>query len=677
MFFSMKIMKKWLLALGVLAVVSCAKDSMDDAVTVDADGMAAIVGDPEGAVAGTLSLKVSPELADRIEEAMAHITRSGDVATRSGIDEVDFVFNKIGVERFERIFPYEERYEERHRAAGLHRWYTVRFAEEEELTEAARQLGQLEGVSAVQYKYRIVRQREGRMIPYNQVEAAETRATTMPTNDPLLSSQWHYDNRGQVASSKAGADVGLFEAWKLCTGSPDVIVAVIDEPVQYTHADLAANMWNNPNAGKDSKYGNDLHGFNFIRTNKTEIDWKSNYYDSDYGEWMYADHGSHVAGTIAAVNGNGTGGCGIAGGANGTGGVKIMSCQILDCDNSTRYYNYDAAAQAFVYAADRGALIAQCSWGYDASSVKTQDQWINNGGTAEKEAIDYFIKNAGADNPASPMKGGLVIFAAGNDGDYVGDQMTWPAAYVPTIAVASMSPNYTPAYYTDFGTWVDITAPGGDLSYNDESGVLSTILDDSSMTFRDGRDKTGYGYMQGTSMACPHVSGVAALGLSYAAKLGKQFTAAEFKTMLLSSVNDINPYMTGNKRVGNTTLRLANYSKKMGTGYVDAYKLLLEIDGTPSIYIRNGRSTTIDLTKYFGAGAKYASFKVTVDPEVTAQLGMSTPTVKDGKLTLSCSKTGVGTITLSTVVTSTGEPDMSKKLAVIVREFVADNGGWL
>ncbi|MDE6499731.1 MAG: S8 family serine peptidase, partial [Rikenella sp.] len=275
-------------------------------------------------------------------------------------------------------------------------------------------------------------------------------------------------------------------------------------------------------------------------------------------------------------------------------------------------------------------------------------------------------------------KGGLVIFAAGNDCHILGDQITWPAAYAPTIAGASIAPVYTPAYYTDFGSWVDITAPGGELYSNySNGGVLSTVLDDALMTFKDGRDKSGCGYMQGTSMACPHVSGVAALGLSYAAKLGKQFTADEFKTMLLSSVNDINPYMTGTKRVGSTTLRLANYNKKMGTGYVDAYKMLLEVEGTPSIYIRNGESTTVDLTTYFGAGAKYASFKVAVDADVKSRLGMSTPTVKDGKLTVMCSKAGAGAITLSTVTTSTGEPEMSKKLAIIAREFVAGNGGWL
>ena len=97
------------------------------------------------------------------------------MATRSGIDEVDLVFDKIGVERFERIFPYEERYEERHREAGLHCWYTVRFAEAEELAEVARLLGRLEGVSTVQYKHRIVRQRKGPMIPYTGGETPDTK----------------------------------------------------------------------------------------------------------------------------------------------------------------------------------------------------------------------------------------------------------------------------------------------------------------------------------------------------------------------------------------------------------------------------------------------------------------------------------------------------------------------
>ena len=189
---------------------------------------------------------------------------------------------------------------------------------------------------------------------------------------------------------------------------------------------------------------------------------------------------------------------------------------------SNKNYNSNAPQQAFQWAAEHGAVIAQNSWGYSnavTGAELSEDDW-NCGYGSVRTAINYFISTAGMDNPNSPISGGLVIFAAGNSGDIYGDVKTWPSAYAPVIAVSSMSWDYCPAYYTNYGTWSDITAPGGDAfdapsngKYYSNAQVLSTILQDASMSFRDGRDNTGTGFMQGTSMACPHVSGVAALGL--------------------------------------------------------------------------------------------------------------------------------------------------------------------
>ena len=111
-----------------------------------------------------------------------------------------------------------------------------------------------------------------------------------------------------------------------------------------------------------------------------------------------------------------------------------------------------------------GAIIAQNSWGYDfegTSPSQFEQEWIR-GYQVIRDAIDTFIEGAGSKNANSPLKGGLVIFAAGNDGDAFGDAPTYPAAYSPVIAVGSMDWAFRPAYYTDYGTWVDITAPGGD-----------------------------------------------------------------------------------------------------------------------------------------------------------------------------------------------------------------------
>ena len=127
--------------------------------------------------------------------------------------------------------------------------------------------------------------------------------------------------------------MNALEAWKTCKGDPSIIVAILDEGVMYTHPDLAANMWCNPGEsvqgaqtdGDGNGYEGDLHGYNFV-TESGDITWTD---ANDTG------HGTHVAGTIAAVNNNGIGVSGVAGG-DGTpnSGVKIMSCQVFSGQNS-------------------------------------------------------------------------------------------------------------------------------------------------------------------------------------------------------------------------------------------------------------------------------------------------------------------------------------------------------
>ena len=219
---------------------------------------------------------------------------------------------------------------------------------------------------------------------------------------------------------EAGADIDLLDAWQLCTGSEEVIVAVIDEPVQTTHPDLRANIWSNPKNSQE-------HGYNFW-DDTPELDWKSVGGDDRNPE--YADHGTHVAGVIAAVNNNGRGVCGIAGGRSNSGGVRIMSCQIMG--NSTTGGKGNPTVKAFEYAWTNGAIIAQNSWGYnletaDGTKITPEEferEWKSNYGIM-RDAIDTFVRGAGTRNPNSPLQGGLVIFAAGNEGDVYCITMLW------------------------------------------------------------------------------------------------------------------------------------------------------------------------------------------------------------------------------------------------------------
>ncbi len=685
--------------LAVLAALlcfgGCTEDFTEGAVEGPRESEEMTV--PAGALKGSLAVKVSPEVADRIEAAA---TRSG--FTRSGEASIDMLLDEIGAESFFRVFPYDELYEQRHRKAGLHLWYGVEFDDEVSLARAAKLLSEGELITAVQFnrlpRLRVRRPRR----PVNAVLTPSTEATRADVavpmmgavNDPYAWYQWSYDNPGGLSDkvynfgdgsyfeSKLGADINLRNAWELTRGDSRVIVAVIDEPVQYNHPDLAANMWTNPNAAERAKGWE--HGADFTRglsqnSAPGSLNWKGEVKEEYEGEtyYYYTDHGTHVAGTIAAVNNNRTGVCGIAGGNGAQKGVQIMSCQILtNADNNNNPYS---AANAFVWAADRGAQIAQCSWGYDYEDVKTETAWISTtNGRAERDAIDYFISTPRVD---SPLNGGIVIFAAGNDGDLVGDKTEWPAAYGKVVAVSSMAYDYLPAYYTCYGTWSDITAPGGDEFCGVSGMIMSTVLDPatSGVTFRDGRGDLGYYFQQGTSMACPHVSGVAALGLSYAAQLGKVYTPEEFRSLLLTAARNIdNYYNAGTKTVSDygISISLPDYRRKMGAGYVDAFKMLAAVKGTSAVYLKVGETTQVDLGQYFGGNYRdyaYVHYKSGFDV-ANNNLKLDPVTFRNGQMILTCR--GEGALILK-VQTTVGGTVITREIPVAGRKGLADNGGWL
>ncbi|MCD8167256.1 MAG: S8 family serine peptidase [Bacteroides sp.] len=299
-------------------------------------------------------------------------------------------------------------------------------------------------------------------------------------------------------------------------GHPDVIVAIVDAGIQHNHPDLADNIWINKgevlNNGRDDDgngYIDDYYGYNF--------------YDNT-GNIVASDHGTHVAGTIGAVNNNNIGVSGIAGGnkALNQKGVRLMDCKVAHHQTGYLTTNTALVAKVIKYGADNGAVISQNSWGSNSTHMQ--------------EAVNYFIANAGINKhgvQTGPMRGGIVIAAAGNENS---QSMRYPAALSNVIAVTSIGPDFKKAYYSNYGSWTDIAAPGGNMNLTG-GGVYSTLA--------GGK----YGYMQGTSMACPHVSGIAALVLSKAIENGTSvsMTPEILKEILLSacSSHNLNYYNPG------------------------------------------------------------------------------------------------------------------------------------
>lgn len=518
---------------------------------------------------GSIRIKLNSQSATAVQ-----LTSANGIA-QMGISGIDDLAAKLGATKIERVFPPAGKFEARSRKHGLHLWYNVYFDENIPLTRAAFDLKQLPEIELIEPIRKIESVDAGqRIIPVQLTAKAGTKAT-MPFNDPGLSGQWHYDNQGTLRNSVAGADINLFEAWTITTGAREVIVSVVDGGIDIEHADLKDNVWRNENESEgytdldNNGYKGDVYGWNFV---------------SNTAVIVPHSHGTHVAGTIAAVNNNGVGVSGVAGGSGSNDGVRVMSCQIFEHDpsNPEKDKGTQMIPSAIKYGADNGAVISQNSWSFvfDEGVTPYFD-------AATKAAIDYFIEYAGLDengNQAGPMRGGIVIFAAGNENR---DYTVYPAQYDRVLSVASMAPDFVKAYYSNYADWVDVTAPGGSYryggKYQDECAVLSTLPDNS------------YGYMQGTSMACPHVSGIAALVVSKFGVGNRGFTPVELRERIVNGVRDIDQY--------NPT-----YTGKLGVGYVDAAAALQADEGIAP-------DPVTDLQVEWGANSVVLSWSVTKDDD--------------------------------------------------------------
>lgn len=421
---------------------------------------------------GVVNVKFTSSMADKLQRTKIS-TKSNRLST--GIATFDRAASDVKAIKMRRMFPDTPQTAQKLRKHGLHLWYVMEIDQNVDAKSAVQELSKYADIDVVQNDYQKV------LPPHKATKYLPTKTksiTEQPFNDPLLKDQWHYNNTGQHGIPNA-YDANIFNAWKLTSGKSNVIVSVHDTGIDINHEDLKANIWVNPretagNGVDDDQngYADDINGWNFVHNMPTMTP---------------ADHGTHVAGTIAAVNNNGKGVSGIAGGSGKGDGVKIMPLQIIGATT-------EATALSYIYAAQNGAVISQNSWNY------TVIDFIE---APIVEAIKYFIEEAG-DYEGSPMKGGIVIFSSGNKAS----EAIWYPGYLDMVfTVNSIGPDGKLTGYSNFGTWTNICAPGGNSKaenngFGTPAGVLSTFVGNE------------YGYMDGTSMACPHVSGIAALILA-------------------------------------------------------------------------------------------------------------------------------------------------------------------
>lgn len=554
-------MKKTIYLLLALLTLACS-DHLEDAHTPPASTETAAVAKDK------ISAKLNADIVARIDNRRTYLS------VPTGDNELDGYLQNMGATRISRIFPHAGKDEPRQQQAGLNRWYTIWLSMPKSRSgrpTAALDVAKARGID------NIASYAEPVFLP--QPSAATYTPLSLPPDstskaadtgiDPLYCRQWNLCNNGTTGkttapdgtisySSRRGADINIEPAWALTTGDPDVVVAVVDGGIDTAHPDLQDAMWVNegeiPDNGIDDDnngFVDDYHGYNFC---------------DDTCRIVPTRHGTHVAGIIAARRHNGIGIAGVAGGdgSNKT-GVRLMSCQIFkpnpnfdptDPESTetvgTADRNLDAAA--IVYGANNGALISQNSWGF-STTYKATPKVIS-------EAIAYFNQHAGGSKTNKPlMQGGVVIFAAGNDAT---SRPSYPAADDLVISVGAFNPDFQAAWYTNYGSTVDLSAPGGTKPvggrYPAENG-LSTSAILSTVPGKNGKPG-GYAYMQGTSMACPHVSAIAALIVSHYGGAG--FTADRLRRQLLAGVKKMayNDYVS------------PPYRDRMGLGYVDAFEAL-------------------------------------------------------------------------------------------------------
>ncbi len=314
-----------------------------------------------------------------------------------------------------------------------------------------------------------------RQIAWFEANSLRQTAAAVP-NDPQFAQQWSLDNTGQDGGTP-GCDIDATQAWNITTGSRSVVVAVIDSGVDYTDPDLAANIWTNPNAGQDG-FSGDVHGYNFVANTGDPMDDNC--------------HGTFVAGEIGAVGNNGVGMTGV------DWNVTIMALKTLDANGDG--YTSDAI-RAVNY-----ATMERTQFGVNVRVINAS--WSSSQNDPGLDAAIQAAGNAGI----------LFVTAAGNSGSDNDVTPQYPASsgLANVVSVAASDTSDQLASFSNYGAnSVNLAAPGVDI-YS---------------TFPGGK----FGYLCGTSMAAPEVSGVAAL--AWAAD--PNATVAQVRSALLAGVDKV------------------------------------------------------------------------------------------------------------------------------------------
>jgi subtilisin family serine protease len=477
-------------------------------------------------------LKLDKAITDRMSPL---VMRRG----RSGLAELDRLLQKFDAESLVRQFPGSKMRMYRGRRIDLSGWHVIKFKKEMAVEKVAEAFKKISGVIDAQ--------------------PIGIHAVNRLPNDPFLPDQWHLDRT-------SGPDIAAPEAWDFETGRADIVVAVLDTGVRWFHKDLGGSnsAYFEPPGFEDTIYG--LHGADGnIWLNSAEIggtigaDDDNNGFVDDMIGWdfvglslldalaycwqtedcLFEDndprdfhgHGTHVAGIVSAMNNNDYA---VASPAGGWGdgipqpagnGVKIMALRIGWSYTSPEIglVSMEYAAQAFRYAADNGAHFVNCSWGSS-----------NSGGLAD--AIDYYLAT-----------GGLIFKAAGNSNTSEADYM---GLRDDIINVAATAKNDCKASFSNFGAWIDISAPGVDIW----------------STFNDGfnPDADIIASLSGTSMASP-------LALSIAASVWSQnpsWHSDQVKLKLFDATDDIDGLSCN-----------SDYTGLLGAGRLNAYLALGSCEG--------------------------------------------------------------------------------------------------